>query len=56
MGLGIHELDEGLNRTGGSVGKGVGRIIGRLDHHGVNEFLDRENFLFLQPNLSPADL
>ena len=54
--LGVHLGDEGVDGAGGGTGQGVGGIVGRLDHHGVDQLLDGEFLVLLQPDLGATHL
>lgn len=51
LGLGVHLFDEDRDGTGGDAGKSVRGVVGRLDHHGVDEFFDRESLTRVEVHL-----
>ena len=55
-GLGVHELDECLDRAAGDARQRMRGIVGRLDHHCIDEFLDRKRFARIEKYLCAAHL
>ena len=54
--LGIHQFDKGGDGAGGKTSERASGIVGRLDHHRVDQLFDGKRLARVEVNLGAADI